>query len=157
MLNINVQINGLENVKLMMLRAPERTIKEIGRAVSKSTLKVKNTSLKEVPTNKQKGGGNLKQSIRHIMINKFRGEVVAHAKYAAAVHEGTRPHIIRPRRIGYKGHPGGLYDKRTGWGVYNKVNHPGTRPNPFMDRAAQKSQKDIDLYFAQAMNNIFIV
>lgn len=45
--------------------------------------------------------------------------------------EGTRPHIIRPRRTG-----GWLRFTSGGRVVYAKqVNHPGTRPNRFLEAA----------------------
>lgn len=53
--------------------------------------------------------------------------------YAPYVNDGTRPHIIRPRtRQALKFTVGG----RT---VFAKVvHHPGTRPNPFLDRALRE-------------------
>lgn len=59
------------------------------------------------------------------------GGVTAHAKYAVFVHEGTRPHIIRPKN------PGGvLHFYWNGREVFVKsVNHPGTRARPFLRNA----------------------
>lgn len=54
--------------------------------------------------------------------------------YAVMVHDGTRPHKIRPKR------PGGVLRFRVGGRiVYAKeVNHPGTRARPFLDRAVRE-------------------
>lgn len=50
--------------------------------------------------------------------------------YAQAVNDGTRPHIIRPKNAK------ALRFRVGGRVVYAKVvHHPGTRPNPFLDRA----------------------
>lgn len=54
--------------------------------------------------------------------------------YAAYVNDGTRPHIIRPRR------PGGVLRFQAGGRtVYARVvHHPGTRARPFLDRALRE-------------------
>lgn len=54
--------------------------------------------------------------------------------YAPYVNDGTRPHQIRPRSPG-----GTLRFMIGGRVVYAKVvNHPGTKPNPFLDKALRE-------------------
>lgn len=58
------------------------------------------------------------------------GEVRIDVPYAAVVVEGSRPHIIEPRR------KKALRFKSGGETVFAKrVHHPGTKPNPFMETA----------------------
>ena len=58
------------------------------------------------------------------------GEVEYTADYSLAVHNGTRPHVILPRRGQY------LRFQVGGRTVYaRRVNHPGTRPRPFLATA----------------------
>lgn len=53
--------------------------------------------------------------------------------YAPFVNDGTRPHIIRPKNKQY------LRFTVGGRVVYAKVvHHPGTKPNPFLDRALRE-------------------
>lgn len=53
--------------------------------------------------------------------------------YAPMVHDGTRPHIIRPKRAQ------ALRFRVGGRIVYAKVvHHPGTRARPFLDRALRE-------------------
>lgn len=54
--------------------------------------------------------------------------------YAAMVNDGTSPHVIRPRR------PGGVLRFQVGGRVVyaRVVNHPGTRAQPFLDKALQE-------------------
>ncbi|WP_418346091.1 hypothetical protein [Rhodococcus pyridinivorans] len=59
--------------------------------------------------------------------------VTATADYAAAVHDGTRPHVIRARNGQYLKFPG-----RNGPVFARSVNHPGTRPRPFLRNAAEQ-------------------
>jgi HK97 gp10 family phage protein len=57
--------------------------------------------------------------------------VTAHANYARYVHEGTRPHIIRPR------HAQALRFKIGSQVIFAaSVRHPGTRARPFLRNAA---------------------
>jgi hypothetical protein len=60
------------------------------------------------------------------------GRVEVTAKYAQMVHDGTRPHVIRPRR---KQALRFLWKKKGRWVVFKKVNHPGTRGRPWLWRA----------------------
>lgn len=54
-------------------------------------------------------------------------------EYAAMVNDGTRPHVIRPRRAQV------LRFQVGGQVVFARVvNHPGTRPRPFLDRALRE-------------------
>lgn len=54
-------------------------------------------------------------------------------EYAPMVHDGTRPHIIRPRRAQ------ALRFRVGGRVVYARVvHHPGTRARPFLDRALRE-------------------
>lgn len=78
--------------------------------------------------------GRLRASIRVERRSTFglrqRWTVGSDVEYAPMVNDGTRPHIIRPRRAkALKFTVGG----RT---VYARVvHHPGTRANPFLDKA----------------------
>lgn len=62
-------------------------------------------------------------------------EVTYLADHAIFVAEGTRPHVIVPRR------PGGVlrFPGRGGQIVFaRRVNHPGTDPNPWWDDALER-------------------
>lgn len=60
--------------------------------------------------------------------------VTATADYAAAVHDGTRPHVIRAKNgkaLAFPGSNGQTIFRRS-------VNHPGTRPRPFLRNAVDQ-------------------
>lgn len=63
------------------------------------------------------------------------GEVYLPSPLGAFIQRGTRPHVIRSRR------PGGAlrfdWPAKGGMHFFRSVRHPGTRANPFMDRAVQ--------------------
>jgi hypothetical protein len=62
------------------------------------------------------------------------GFVTNDVEYAAAVHDGSGPYVIRPRR------PGGVLRFETGGEVVftTHVNHPGTRPQPWLREAMEE-------------------
>lgn len=81
-------------------------------------------------------GGALRTSI-HIeretpTTEGLEGKVGSNRSYAKVHHEGSRPHVIVPRR---RGGVLRFWWAKVGRIVYRKrVNHPGTRPNPYLTR-----------------------
>lgn len=77
--------------------------------------------------------GHLRASIeieRSVIRNGLQGRVGSPVRYAAAHHEGARPHAITPRKKGGK-----LRFVIGGRVVFaSRVNHPGNRPNPYLAR-----------------------
>ena len=76
-------------------------------------------------------------------VYKDKGVVGAAASYAAAVEYGTAPHEIHPVN-------GGLLSfEVAGKMVFSPlVHHPGTRANPFMQRALNQTLDKVDSVFA---------
>jgi hypothetical protein len=70
-------------------------------------------------------------------------KVGAAASYAEAVEKGTRPHEIRP-----------INGKLLAFKVAGKmiftpiVHHPGTKANPFLERAVDEAASKVELVFA---------
>ena len=80
--------------------------------------------------------GRLRASIRVERRSFFglrqRWTVGSDVEYAPMVNDGTKPHIIRPKRAQV------LRFKVGGKTVFARVvHHPGTRARPFLDRALQ--------------------
>lgn len=82
--------------------------------------------------------GRLRSSIRAEppRIFSLRGSVTVGSdlEYAAMVNDGTRRHFIRPKTkqyLRFRGRDGSIVFARV-------VDHPGTKPNPFLDRALRE-------------------
>jgi hypothetical protein len=72
-----------------------------------------------------------------------KGVVGAAASYAKFVVEGTAPHEIRPINGGV------LAFEIAGKMIFTSVvHHPGTQPNPFLERAANEAHGKVDSVFA---------
>lgn len=74
-----------------------------------------------------RGAGGRFSSVGGAQIAAY--EVVAATPYAGFVSKGTRPHVIRSRG------PWPLRNRETGQVFGPVVNHPGTRPNDYLQRA----------------------
>lgn len=61
--------------------------------------------------------------------------------YAGFVMYGTRPHVIRCRRPAYALHF--YWDKVGSWVFFDRVNHPGTKPNRFLERAMNRAAREL--------------
>lgn len=148
--NFTIDIPELERLQELLSRYPSIATPIMTKAVSASqAVLAKNTTARTVPVKTR------------VLIHSFefkqsglQARYYPTARYAKWVNDGTDPHVIYPKSIGYHGHPGGLGDRKSGFGVYNKVNHPGTKPNPFMERIRDASQKEISGIFLIALDNI---
>lgn len=81
--------------------------------------------------------GNLRRTVTSRVLSAERGEVGTNASYARAVHDGTRPHVIRPKRAKALFWQGARHPVRV-------VNHPGSKANPFFERALRMARPEID-------------
>lgn len=121
---INVNRNELAHQAQPLMR----------REMASLTRRIANQARSDVPVRT----GNLGRSIREDETRfpgQFRAEggVTAHADYAAAVHEGSSPHVIRPRNAA------ALRFKIGGRVVFAKsVQHPGVKARPFLRNAAER-------------------
>ena len=150
---ITITIENFDKIRATFEKKPAKMLKELGVAIEKVLIKVNNTAMREAPVNKQSGGGNLRQSIHYSMTGVASGRVEVTGAggsphpYAVFVHEGTRPHIIR---VAVKKT---LANKRTGQIFGKVVRHPGTKANPFLQRAVDQENDFINRTFDEAIAN----
>lgn len=147
-MNVSIHIEGMEELKKLVAKVPGVTARELTVAVGKSVATIESHAKREAPVNKSYGGGNLRQMIKSYMLGRFSGAIESNAKYSVFVHEGTRPHVILPKA------KRALANRRTDEMFGKRVNHPGTRANPYMTRAIEKSKDAINGFFHKAILNI---
>jgi len=94
-------------------------------------------------TNAPVDTGRMAQAIKEDPIvseGPFRviGGVTSHAPYSIYVHQGTAPHVIRPRNAS------ALKFEAGGRTIFaSSVRHPGTRPRPFLTNAVARVLRDL--------------
>ena len=70
------------------------------------------------------------------------------AAYAPYVEFGTAPHVIEAKNARV------LANVQTGQVFGRRVNHPGTKANPFMERIVASAQPEIETLFVAALEKI---
>jgi HK97 gp10 family phage protein len=84
--------------------------------------------------------GKLARSIVIDFDEEGEAKIQALAPYAKFVVEGTRPHKIYPVSSSVL-----VFKAKSGDLVFTKlVRHPGTKPNPFLQRAVDKAKEQIN-------------
>jgi HK97 gp10 family phage protein len=110
------------------------TNRTLTEAMTRSVLIVEGNAKREAPVKT----GNLRRTITSkVEQGGKRGRVGTNAPYARAVHDGSRPHIIRAKRAKAMMWPGAAHPVRS-------VKHPGNKPNPFITRAADTSRGPVE-------------
>jgi hypothetical protein len=142
-MDFNITIQGLPELTAKLAQAPAIAAPILQRALSASSaILAKHTVKGVVPWRT----GFLTQS--------FRAELTPGmlrwfptASYAPFVEFGTKPHTIVPKEKQALYWPGAAHPVRS-------VNHPGTKPNQFMERIIAESKDEIDAMFGTALNQI---
>lgn len=141
--DFSIQVIGLDKLQEAFKRSPQ-TVRTVMNPVLHTAVNIlaKYTVKGTVPWKT----GRLTQSF----IASY-GDLVAMwrptVNYAMFVHEGTKPHVILPingKALYWKGadHP------------VRKVNHPGSKGNPFMPRIIQNSKSDIDALMKKGLDQL---
>jgi hypothetical protein len=140
---INIEIKGLKKLQSAWRKSPLIVYRGLTWAINKSAWEI----TKDVKAATPVKTGTLKRGIRP-EFGKLRAVIKPHnAPYAIYVHQGSKAHMIFPRRrqaLYWKGamHP------------VKKVRHPGYRGNPFMVRGAKNAQGKVNKTFSKALDKI---
>lgn len=120
--SVNLDVEALNDVGM---RGAQNLVSEVTRRTLNRA-----TVLAPVDTGRLRSSGDMRVKRGS---KKVVGEVIFDVNYAAAVHEGSRPHTIRARkRKSLRFVVGGQV-------IYAKaVHHPGTRPRPFLRTALEE-------------------
>jgi hypothetical protein len=111
---------------------------------------VKDRLRQAAPVGQGPGAGRLRDSIKSERVLGAATVVLtftAHVPYAGFVLEGTGPHDIRPRNaqaLHWTGPNGSMFARL--------VHHPGTRPNPFPERAIRPLEPAIQAALRHAIS-----
>lgn len=174
MTDVTYKLEGMKEFADLLSKLPmEMEKKAVNTAVRSASFILKKAVKENAPVYKGRGhpsrttsrrankGSNvtifpgvLKRSIR-VVVNKkeklsnFVG--VGRAFYAMFLEWGTKPHIIEPKGLGFKGAPQVLADYTTRRFFGKKVKHPGIRKRSFLTGALHKSHKPIVSAFGESL------
>lgn len=128
-MSIRVDTSELNRYAVVLNSYPSESYNKVKDAVKKSTLNVSRYAKENITKNGNVDTGYLRNSI-HTKVTALEGVVSTNVKYARAIEEGSKPHIIRAKNKKY------LYWNGASHPV-KQVNHPGTRAYPFMQPALE--------------------
>lgn len=133
-----------------LLRSPNGAV---GRHTSEVAEQVRQRAAPKVgvsPAGHGIGASGGQQHLRDALVTRpasdekgFAVLVGAEIPHALFHHEGTAPHVIRPRNVTFLRFPttpGG-----TAFVFAKSVNHPGTKPNPYLVDAAREVGLEVRL------------
>ena len=118
----------------------------LDRSIKKSIILLQRYAIQEAPTDQ----GRLRNDF-HTELKKSFGRLFNPTRYAIYVHEWTRPHFAP-------------IDKLQGWAdrhgipvgaLRRSIARKGTKANPFMDRAVDQWEKQVDEIFSKEIDNFF--
>lgn len=147
-------LNGPQ-LEALFKKAPGIASEEYLKSLERVANYVWEEAVKGAPTGKYKGGGNLKQSIKVHRHGNIGYKVSVNSLYGVYVDQGTRPHVIVPRVKKYL-----AFQVNGQWVRTKRVNHPGTKPNPFftnaVDKANDYANTEMDSAMTRVLNRITI-
>lgn len=130
-------------------RAPAVASSEYRKSLERIAAKVTSEAQKLSPVGKHKGGGNLRQSIRYTPYGSSAFMVRVNANYGAHVEYGTKPHVITPKTkkaLAFMSGGNAIVTKR--------VNHPGTKAQPFFRPAIKIAEDYANTEMKYAMDRV---
>lgn len=145
MAEIKIEIKGLKQLNSKFKKMPTKVKTALRDSIRTAVFVIRPIMRQEAPVR----SGKLSRNI-YAKVEGMRGEVgpnLEATKYAFFVHQGTKPYTIYPKRKKALYWKGALHPVR-------KVNHPGIKANPFVDRTASKVGKPVEKIFQNAINKI---
>ena len=144
---INITVEGIDKLKDVFKKAPEKAERAIRRAIQKSTMLIWGKAKENIDKMTESHTGFLKTRWE-VKMTTFKSTLRPLVFYAPYVHEGTKAHIILPvikKALFWKGarHP------------VKVVHHPGTKARPFLLRAVEDSVDKIKKFFKEELEAIF--
>lgn len=155
-MELRIALENSDQLLSTFRQAPAIAGKEYRIALERIATSVYEKAVKNAPGNKGEGGGkrgyggNLKQSIRKSPYGATGFIVRVNADYGVYVDQGTKPHVIVPRRAPYL-----VFKNRDGkWIRTKRVNHPGTKPTYFFTNAVEESGRYANEEMSRAMDRV---
>jgi len=143
---IRLEIKNVKELRDAIKSYPQVSTQEVNTAINKSLIHVQREAIEEAPVGVT---GKLRSSWK-LKVQNLEGYLRNKMKYAIYVHEGTKPHWVSRKHLqkwaDVKGIPVFLVQKA--------IATKGTKANPFLKRAVEKSQSAVDNYFDEALDNI---
>ncbi len=143
----SIKIDNLDEIQRAFKEAPHKVDRILQTATKKAGAKILATEKKEVPVK----SADLRKSIS-MEYTPIQVTVRPNKEYAIYVHEGTGIYGKNKRPITPKNKPYLVFKINGKWIRTKKV--MGQKPNPFVQRTAEKSERPVNSIFDKALKEI---
>jgi len=135
-----LKVKNLRNIKGAFESFPPKAKLAFSKGLGLLAMRGVAFAKKEAPVRT----GYLRRSIQ-ADIRPLKASIFPIAEYAPHVEFGTRPHIIVPVRT-----------EALRWNntFVKRVRHSGTKPNPFMARAAKALEREAEIIFSSVIEDL---
>jgi len=162
MITMNIRTDRFQKDVERFARKKDQDFKKIVAAATAKMQKVAKTKVRNYTSgSKVKSSFLINHIVQQITSRGMTGKVTSHAGYSQAFEEGTRPHtiIVKAKKVlagPKRGAPAGWETDRKsasmGYAVYGKrIQHPGTKPHPFMFPAWRQACNYFEKLLRQAL------
>lgn len=142
---VTIEIAGLDSLIALAQKYPSVSEKYINAAISRSLVRVLGEEKKQAPVST----GNLRDNWS-VQLGRFTGSLTSNAPYAAAVENGSRPHMPPATNSAFV-----AWCNKKGlnpWAVAKNIAKNGTKPNPFLQRSVDLQSANINGEFQIAID-----
>lgn len=146
MAQIKIQIKGLRQLQRALERYPKIAAPHIQKAIGRSLLRIERVAKQKAPKDTGRLVGHEWMSLQPLS-----GKLEPRVDYAAAVHEGTRPHWPNWR----PGSPLADWSRRHGIEPYlvaRAISRKGTKARPFLREAVEGNVRQVETEFEIALD-----
>lgn len=146
MINISISNIDIEKALTDMRKYPIEVKKRVKNEIKRTSWAITNKAQQNLKNNKNYKTGRLSSSMpayagKNMDLEQFRAKAGTDVFYGSYIELGTPPHIIEVKKAKvlakYLGTSGGKENFKI---FGKKVNHPGTRPSPFLFPAAESER-----------------
>jgi len=132
MATFNLRLEGLETAIRNIKSYQGAKKAEIVQELDRTALAIESGAKRNLTRNGSVDTGRLRSSVVRQATGEYQRTTGTNVEYAAGVEFGTRAHVIRPKNA---------KALKTPFGFFKKVNHPGSRPKPFLFPAAEAERQ----------------
>lgn len=145
-MKIDIKIPKLKALVRNLEKYPELSAKHVDKAIRRALVRVWANEKLEAPV----GVTTALRDNWTLTSGGLKGLLRSNTPYSAAVQSGSRPHAPNMRTLIPWAKKKGLNP----WAVANSIKKKGTKANPFLTRALDRSEDGVKKEFSVALNDI---
>jgi len=140
---MDLEVNQTKLQEIQKKLWPEKIQQMLNNSIKKVVVLLNRYAIEETPTDQW-----LLRNSFHSEFKQSFGRLFNNAEYAIFVHEGTKPHSAPFTPIAEWAERHWLNP----WSVWLAIRRKGTKANPFMERAVERADDEVDKIFQREID-----